>query len=111
MKKKILFLIHTLGVGGAEKVLLNLVNNMDKTKYDVTVMTVINTGAFINQLDKDIKYKYIFSSPFSQKNKRINKRNEQVNSGSLLNKTSKIKKVLASIYQFMWRNISCKIIY
>lgn len=29
-KKKILFLIHTLQVGGAEKVLVNLVNKMDK---------------------------------------------------------------------------------
>ena len=40
--KKILFLNHTLGVGGAEKVLVNLVNGLDKTKYDVTVMTVID---------------------------------------------------------------------
>ena len=28
--KKILFLIHDLGQGGAEKVLVNLVNNMDQ---------------------------------------------------------------------------------
>ena len=49
-KKKILFLIHTLQVGGAEKVLVNLVNKMDKKKFDVTVMTVINTGAFRSEL-------------------------------------------------------------
>ena len=48
MKKKVLFLIHTLQVGGAEKVLVNLVNKMDKNKFDITVMTVINTGAFRN---------------------------------------------------------------
>ena len=35
--KKILFLIHDLGHGGAEKVLVNLVNNMDRTKFDISV--------------------------------------------------------------------------
>lgn len=30
--KKILFLIHDLGQGGAEKVLVNLLNNMDRSK-------------------------------------------------------------------------------
>lgn len=33
--KKVLFLIHTLGAGGAEKVLINLVNNLDQSKYDI----------------------------------------------------------------------------
>ena len=44
--KKVLFLIHTLGAGGAEKVLINLVNNLDQSKYDITLMTVIDTGIF-----------------------------------------------------------------
>ena len=38
--KSILFLIPSLGGGGAEKVLVNLVNNLDKTKYDVTVFSM-----------------------------------------------------------------------
>ena len=37
---KILFMIHDLGPGGAEKVLVNLVNNLDKTKFDVTVISL-----------------------------------------------------------------------
>ena len=44
--KKLLFLIHTLGGGGAERVLVNLVNNIDPTQFDVTVMTVIDTGIY-----------------------------------------------------------------
>lgn len=44
MKKKILFLIHDLGQGGAEKVLVNLVNNMDHTKFDITVMALFGGG-------------------------------------------------------------------
>lgn len=42
--KKILFLIHDLGPGGAEKVLVNLVNNMDPQKFDITVMALFGGG-------------------------------------------------------------------
>lgn len=37
---KILFFIETIDGGGAEKVLRNLVNNMDQTKFNITVQTV-----------------------------------------------------------------------
>lgn len=37
---KILFFIETLTGGGAEKVLCNLVNHLDQTKFDITVQTV-----------------------------------------------------------------------
>lgn len=57
-KTKILFLIHDLGQGGAEKVLVNLVNNMDRTKFDITVMTLFDWGVNKQFLNKDIKYKH-----------------------------------------------------
>ena len=104
MKKKILFLIHTLQVGGAEKVLVNLVNKLDKKKYDVTVMTVINTGAFREALDKDIKYKTIIDIKMPGK-KTKNK------SGNLLNKTSKVKQMMANLYRWAWRYVNCEKIY
>ena len=56
--KKILFLIHDLGQGGAEKVLVNLVNNMDKTQYDITVMTLFDYGINRTFIQPGIKYKY-----------------------------------------------------
>lgn len=40
MMIKILFFIPGLSEGGAEKVLCNLVNNMDQTKFDITVQTI-----------------------------------------------------------------------
>ena len=55
--KKILFLIHDLGQGGAEKVLVNLVNNMDHTKFDVTVMTLFDCGENRQFLHPKVKYK------------------------------------------------------
>ena len=44
-KTKILFFIETIDGGGAEKVLRNLVNNMDREKFDITVQTVFPCAA------------------------------------------------------------------
>lgn len=105
--KKVLFLIHTLGVGGAEKVLVNLVNHMDHSKYDITVMTVINTGAFRKELNANIHYKTMFRLPrFLEKKEQGNRK-----SGSLLNKTSKSTSVLAKLYTLFWKLAPCKLIY
>lgn len=62
MKKKIrvLFLIHDLGKGGAEKVLVNLVNNMDRTKFDISVTTLFGGGINENFLKKDVKFRSVF---------------------------------------------------
>jgi len=44
MKKRILFMIHDLQGGGAEKVLVNLVNNLNQEKYDITVCALFGGG-------------------------------------------------------------------
>ncbi len=55
-KKKILFLIHDLGPGGAEKVLVNLVNGMDREKFDVSVRTLFDWGPNRQFLDPSVSY-------------------------------------------------------
>lgn len=62
--KKILFLIPTLGGGGAEKVLVNLVNSLDKTKFKITVITLFADGVNAQYLDQNIEYKSIFRRQF-----------------------------------------------
>ncbi|MBQ7373249.1 MAG: glycosyltransferase [Clostridia bacterium] len=62
--KKILFLIHDLSHGGAEKVLVNLVNNIDKTKFDVTVMALFGGGVNEAYIKEGVKYKIVFKKPF-----------------------------------------------
>lgn len=42
--KKILFVIHDLHHGGAEKVLVNLVNHMDKDRFDISVLALFGGG-------------------------------------------------------------------
>ena len=54
--KKILFLIHDLGYGGAEKVLVNLSNNLDKTKYEVTIQTLFDVGVNKQFINDDVHY-------------------------------------------------------
>lgn len=62
--KKILFMIPNLGEGGAEKVLVNLVNNMDKEKFDITVKTLFDVGVNKKFLEPHIKYNYCFKKTF-----------------------------------------------
>lgn len=54
--KKILFFIHDLGPGGAEKVLVNLVNNMDPEMFEITVMTLAGGGINEQFLKPHIRY-------------------------------------------------------
>lgn len=58
--KKVLFLIHDLGQGGAEKVLVNLVNHMDRTQFDITVMSLFGGGVNEQFLAHDIHYVAVF---------------------------------------------------
>lgn len=53
---KVLFFLPTLGNGGAEKVLVNLVNNMDTEKFDITVMTMFDVGEHRERLASHIRY-------------------------------------------------------
>lgn len=62
--KKILFLIPNLKHGGAEKVLVNLVNNLDKVKYDVTLYSIFDVGVNKEFLNNDVKYIYKFKKIF-----------------------------------------------
>jgi len=58
-RKNILFFIESLSGGGAEKVLVTLVNNLDRSKFDITLCSVVNTGKYISTLNSDIHYTYI----------------------------------------------------
>ncbi|MBQ0102179.1 MAG: glycosyltransferase, partial [Firmicutes bacterium] len=61
---RILFLIHDLGGGGAERVLANLVNNLDPEKYDVTLISLF--GGVVNEklICGRVKYKSVFRKTF-----------------------------------------------
>lgn len=61
---KILFMIPTLGQGGAEKVLVNLVNNLDISQFDITVQTLFDEGENKQFLKSHIHYKSYMKHQF-----------------------------------------------
>lgn len=58
-KKKILFYCDSMDNGGTEKATLDLVNNLSKDKYDITVIQLNPGGKYQKQLAKHIKNKEI----------------------------------------------------
>lgn len=72
MKKKILFTIWALNTGGAERSLINLLNELDKNKYDIDLLLFDNKGEFLNQVPKEVR--------IIEPNKEI----KFLNSGSIL---------------------------
>lgn len=55
MKKKILFVINTMGRAGAEKCLLSMLRYMDREKYDISLFSVINRGELFSLVPKGVK--------------------------------------------------------
>ena len=61
--KSVLIFVDSLSEGGVSKVLLDLLENINRGKYDITVMTLYNQGIFIDEVKKYAKYKYCFNIP------------------------------------------------
>ena len=59
--RKVLFFIETLGGGGAEKVLCDLVNHMDQSRFDITVQTLWPTEGS-KKLAKGIRYRSVYAA-------------------------------------------------
>ncbi len=69
--KKVLFAITSLGAGGAEKVLVDLIAHLDREKYEVHVLSIYNEGFYIPEVKKYAHYHYGISlsdakSPFDR---------------------------------------------
>lgn len=63
-KLRILFLINNLAGGGAERVLVNLVNAMDASRYDITLRTLFDEGDNRKRLSPSVRYETVFRRRF-----------------------------------------------
>lgn len=61
--KRILFLIESLSGGGAEKVLSVLLKHIDKTKFDITLCTIVDTGIYVAEVRKYVNYTSVLGNP------------------------------------------------
>lgn len=69
--KRILFLIESLSGGGAEKVLSILLKHIDKTKFNITLCTIVDTGIYAEEVKRYVKYTSILGN--SQKKNLLGK--------------------------------------
>lgn len=60
----VLFLIPTLDRGGAENVLVDLVNHMDQSKFQITVQTLFDQNSQKSRLKKGIEYRTFLKHQF-----------------------------------------------
>ena len=65
MKKKILFMVSSVNIGGVEKSLLSLLAVIPKEKYEITILTLDKKGGFLEYIPNNVKlieaewFKYI----------------------------------------------------
>ncbi|SDL85756.1 glycosyltransferase [Chryseobacterium taihuense] len=58
-KIKVLFRHRSMEMGGVEKVVLSMLNNLNKEKFDLTICLNINQGELRNEFPSDIRKVYI----------------------------------------------------
>ncbi|NDV46035.1 glycosyltransferase [Paludibacter sp. 221] len=66
-KKHMLFIFTALNGGGAEKVLINIFNYFDYTKYQVDLCLLFNEGVYLNDIHPDVTYHYLYNTGKSKK--------------------------------------------
>lgn len=59
MKKKILFMIINMNIGGTEKALLNMLSEIDKEKYEITVLMLEEYGGFLKDIPMWVNVRYL----------------------------------------------------
>ena len=66
--KKIIFGITGLTIGGAERVLVDLVNKLS-SDYDITIFTIYPKGELEKELNKNVKLKSLYNKPYKELSK------------------------------------------
>lgn len=61
--KDILFVIDSMNGGGAEKILLDIVRNLDNNKYNVEILTIWNRGYYLSKIPPTIPHYSIIKDP------------------------------------------------
>ena len=106
-KTSVLFVIHSLGGGGAERILVNIANSLPQDVFDVTVMTIVDSGLHRSNLQPHVHYATLIHLP----ERSGGGENNGSVSGSLLAGKSKIKNTVANIYLWLWRHAPSKMIH
>ena len=72
--KKLLFIINTLGCGGAERAILNLFSALDSNKYEISLFVLTSQGELRRELPENVRLinkKYKEVSVLTKKGRRL----------------------------------------
>ncbi len=72
--KKLLFIINTLGCGGAERAMLNLFSRLDSNKYEISLFVITGQGELHRELPENVRLinkKYKEVSVLTKKGRRL----------------------------------------
>lgn len=114
--KKILFMCINMNIGGTEKALLTMLNEMDRKKYDITLFMLEEYGGFLNQIPDGIKIMYLkeykalkkfINDPPQLLAKELIKNRKVIGGLSLLviYIISKLMKDISIYYKYILRNV------
>lgn len=62
MKTKLLFIYGPLNAGGAERVLLDYLHNLDRATYDISLCLIVDGGTLLHEMPEDIQTFSLFPS-------------------------------------------------
>ncbi len=57
---KIIFMVINMNIGGTEKALLSMIREMDRTKWDITILMLEEYGGFLNKIPDWVSVKYVY---------------------------------------------------
>ncbi len=60
MKKKLLFMVINMNVGGTEKALINLISEIPKADYEITILMLEKYGGFLESIPESVNIRYLF---------------------------------------------------
>ena len=114
--KKILFMCINMNIGGTEKALLTMLNEMDRSKYEITLLMLEEYGGFLNQIPDGIKVMYLkeyktlkkfINNPPQLVAKELIKNRKVISGLSILfiYTISKLIKDISIYYKYILRNV------
>lgn len=113
--KKILFMLINMNIGGTEKALLNMISEMPRDKFDITILMLEEYGGFLEYIPNDVNIKYldyykevkdILNNPPQQTAKELIKRGKVIKGINtlLMHILSKIKGERSIFFKYVLKN-------
>lgn len=96
MKKKVLFMIINMNVGGTEKALLNMIEALPKNKYDITILMLEKYGGLLNSIPDWVNIEYL--DGYNQIKEVLNKPPRKI----IMNYLKKLNILSALIFFFLF---------